>query len=138
MERICIFIIIIVSSLVSSCKNTVTKSELPDMYQGCVIEVYTIDSCEYITIANDTRSLTHKGNCKFCAKRNKNVHTGQIVYTEDEEKQKGFMLNDNNDTINVFRHENTQGESLKIDYIGTSINGNPSINEIINKYNRKK
>ena len=35
------------------------------------IRLYVIDSCEYIGYINAFYSdfLTHKGNCKFCAKR---------------------------------------------------------------------
>lgn len=37
------------------------------------IRLYVIDSCEYIGHINvfNTDVLTHKGNCKFCAKRSK-------------------------------------------------------------------
>jgi len=37
------------------------------------IEVYVIDSCEYIGSVWGSYSdfLTHKGNCKFCTERNK-------------------------------------------------------------------
>lgn len=71
MERIFIFIMVIIAVAISSCKNTVTQTELPDRYRGCAVDVLVIDSCEYITIAGGECSLTHKGNCKFCAERNK-------------------------------------------------------------------
>jgi len=37
------------------------------------IRLYVIDSCEYIGYVDMSSSdfLTHKGNCKFCAERNK-------------------------------------------------------------------
>lgn len=37
------------------------------------IRIYVIDSCEYIGNVSICSSdfLTHKGNCKFCAERNK-------------------------------------------------------------------
>ncbi len=40
---------------------------------GREAEVVTIDSCEYIMWggAQATVNLTHKGNCKWCLKRNK-------------------------------------------------------------------
>lgn len=43
-------------------------------------QIITIDSCEYVLYCSEkstaysgawTSGLTHKGNCKFCAKRNK-------------------------------------------------------------------
>lgn len=52
------------------CPQTIFKDEA----SGNEIAVYVIDSCEYIGkiggYNNDV--LTHKGNCKFCAERNKN------------------------------------------------------------------
>lgn len=40
---------------------------------GKEILIYIIDSCEYIGTIKYSNSdiLTHKGNCKFCLKRNK-------------------------------------------------------------------
>ncbi len=36
------------------------------------IQILVIDSCEYIWCKNGYGAgLTHKGNCKFCAERNK-------------------------------------------------------------------
>lgn len=37
------------------------------------IKIYVIDNCEYIgDVRGGSRDfLTHKGNCKFCAERNK-------------------------------------------------------------------
>lgn len=55
----------------SGCENTVTTTNLDEKYFGSRISVMVIDSCEYVFINSDTRSLTHKGNCKFCAERNK-------------------------------------------------------------------
>ena len=52
------------------CESTVTTTNLNDRYMGSSISVMVIDSCEYIYINNDVRSLTHKGNCKFCFERN--------------------------------------------------------------------
>ncbi len=36
-------------------------------------EIYEIDSCEYVVsnIGFNSAVITHKGNCKFCANRNK-------------------------------------------------------------------
>jgi hypothetical protein len=40
-------------------------------------EVVVIDSCEYIQYksGNGYRHITHKGNCKFCAERNRKLLT---------------------------------------------------------------
>lgn len=40
--------------------------------EGRVIKTYIIDSCEYIGTVHNNNSdiLTHKGNCKYCIKRN--------------------------------------------------------------------
>lgn len=37
------------------------------------IKTYTIDECEYIgsVVGGNRDFLAHKGNCKFCAERNK-------------------------------------------------------------------
>ena len=35
------------------------------------VEIYEIDSCEYIVVGHSQSQWgTHKGNCKFCKKRN--------------------------------------------------------------------
>lgn len=43
------------------------------------IHLYVIDSCEYIGYIDAYRSdfLAHKGNCKFCAIRNKTIKKTQ-------------------------------------------------------------
>ena len=40
---------------------------------GSIMQLYIIDSCEYIGLVYGFSSdkLTHKGNCKFCAERSK-------------------------------------------------------------------
>lgn len=52
-------------------------NKLPTIYSSegmDDLKTYTIDSCEYIGKLRGFESdvLTHKGNCKFCAERNKN------------------------------------------------------------------
>lgn len=46
-----------------------------DMRPEQTYEIKVIDSCEYIYVScrpfDRTFSLTHKGNCKFCAERSK-------------------------------------------------------------------
>ena len=41
---------------------------------GVQLKTYNIDNCEYIgnIMWGSRDSLTHKGNCKFCAERAKN------------------------------------------------------------------
>ena len=37
--------------------------------------IIVIDSCEYLVAEHDrSRMITHKGNCKFCAARNKKLY----------------------------------------------------------------
>jgi len=46
------------------CKETnIEKKELNYYYGGSEINVLTIEGCEYLIIGNDSRSVTHKGNC---------------------------------------------------------------------------
>ena len=58
--------------LLFSCETTITQSTLPDKIDGSLVRIYEIDSCEYIYIINDIKSLTHKGNCKYCKSRRLN------------------------------------------------------------------
>lgn len=44
--------------------------------RGYTYEVTVIDSCEYI--CTSSYKLAHKGNCKFCAERNKKMIKEQI------------------------------------------------------------
>ena len=39
------------------------------------VKIIEIDSCEYILRdgSSDNQSLAHKGNCKYCAERNKTI-----------------------------------------------------------------
>jgi cellobiose-specific phosphotransferase system component IIB len=53
------------------CQTTIPTQPIKDVYNGNNIRVATIDSCEYLFVNMDVRSITHKGNCKFCAERNK-------------------------------------------------------------------
>lgn len=40
-------------------------------YEPCRYKTYTIDSCEYVGIAESSQHdfLAHKGNCRFCKER---------------------------------------------------------------------
>ena len=54
-----------------------TEAELfSEKYEN--IRLYEIDSCEYIgRYSGNDAFLTHKGNCKFCEKRNEQNKNGQ-------------------------------------------------------------
>ena len=45
------------------------QTNIKDKYFGSEFAILEVDSCEYIMISNDSRSLTHKGNCKYCKER---------------------------------------------------------------------
>lgn len=84
--------IVLISFLAFSCDDKVTISkdeysrltgESPQINLGeysttgrgnSYLSIIVIDSCEYVGYLGGTYSdfLTHKGNCKFCAKRNEN------------------------------------------------------------------
>lgn len=80
MKKIIILSIIL---LLVSCKpeykeasSSPNNNEFEGVRHGDYI-VKTIDSCEYIEydygiVEQRVYSLTHKGNCKYCLKRNKN------------------------------------------------------------------
>jgi hypothetical protein len=50
-------------------EKRVTEYEI----NGSQLQIYVIDSCEYIGFVYGVNSdkLTHKGNCKFCVERSK-------------------------------------------------------------------
>ncbi len=55
-----------------SCKTTIKTTTLPDRFGGRRIEVLVIDGCEYIYFfSGNSEVLAHKGNCKYCAMREK-------------------------------------------------------------------
>lgn len=64
-----LFLTLLASSLLSGCKTPQGERHKKDGYS--IIE---IDGCEYIEVSNwvgsksGYYSLTHKGNCKSCAK----------------------------------------------------------------------
>lgn len=58
--------------LLSSCETRNVEKKTADYeINGSKLEVYVIDSCEYIgrVYGGGLDKLTHKGNCKFCAAR---------------------------------------------------------------------
>ena len=49
-------------------------------YKPCRYKVYVIDSCEYVGICESSQTdyLAHKGNCRFCAERNRRMIREQV------------------------------------------------------------
>ena len=64
-----VFFILLVMCCLFSCETNVKKSNIKSKYMGSEFAILEVDSCEYIMISNDSRSLTHKGNCKYCKER---------------------------------------------------------------------
>ncbi len=66
------FIMVLVMTLTMSCgvKSGIENDLEPEKYY----QVKVIDNCEYIYVSRRPFaaefSITHKGNCKYCAKRN--------------------------------------------------------------------
>lgn len=65
------FILLILTFLVASCKNTVETKQMDGTYvDGKLVYVIIIDSCEYIRVGRGNETWgSHKGNCRFCAAR---------------------------------------------------------------------
>jgi hypothetical protein len=63
--------VLLVAVIFCGCETNIPREPIKDTYNGSNIQVMTIDSCEYLFANLDIRSLTHKGNCKFCAERSK-------------------------------------------------------------------
>lgn len=68
--------VLLVAVIFCGCGNGTTAQEQPIKqtkdYHG--YNLIVIDSCEYLEaggVPRDWTVLTHKGNCKFCAKRSK-------------------------------------------------------------------
>lgn len=68
-------ITIIASIVFCGCyrETTVRADKSIAIIGGVNVYVYTLDSCEYVGWLKGTNGdwATHKGNCKFCAERNK-------------------------------------------------------------------
>ena len=74
MKKLIIVLVIIISLfLIVGFDNKVTVKDSDIMVSGIMMRTYTIDNCEYIGSIHGSNSdvFTHKGNCKFCIKRNK-------------------------------------------------------------------
>lgn len=64
----------VVSLILFGCETkNVEKHSTEYQINGSSLQIYVIDSCEYIGFVYGTNSdkLTHKGNCRFCTERNK-------------------------------------------------------------------
>ena len=56
-----------------SCKDTIKEIKSQDRMNGKPILTIVFDSCQYVGFkSGDGYHYTHKGNCIFCIKRNKN------------------------------------------------------------------
>ena len=64
---------LIVAVIFGGCETNIPSEPIKDLYNGRSSQVMTIDSCEYLFVNLDIRSLTHKGNCKFCTERSKKL-----------------------------------------------------------------
>ncbi len=56
-----------------SCEDKVEQKSTTKLLGGSKVEIVIFDNCEYIDVNRGQASWgSHKGNCKFCAERNKN------------------------------------------------------------------
>lgn len=62
---------IIIAALQSMVSCADSEAQNPTSNFRHPYKVYTIDSCEYITVAgaNGFNGITHKGNCRHCQRR---------------------------------------------------------------------
>lgn len=71
----CIALLLLCTFVITGCETKNAETRSTDItINGADINIYTIDSCEYVGRMYRTNSdiLTHKGNCKYCTQRNKN------------------------------------------------------------------
>ena len=64
----------LVAVIFCGCETRNVKKQTTEFeINGSRLEIYVIDSCEYIGVVHggNADKLTHKGNCKFCAERSK-------------------------------------------------------------------
>ena len=79
MEQLKVFISVILIAIVfCGCDDMKRAEERAKIYDtaeevnGYRISIIEFDSCQYlISGVGSTQMMTHKGNCKFCAERNK-------------------------------------------------------------------
>lgn len=67
-----LLLVLTIGILLGCESRNVTITTTDFSIEGKYIKTYVIDSCEYIGSVYGSNSdiLTHKGNCKYCAKRN--------------------------------------------------------------------
>ena len=72
MIKAMLLLAVAVAVITISCQTNVETKTTPFMIEGMGVDVFTIDSCEYIRVNSGNGTWgSHKGNCKFCAERNK-------------------------------------------------------------------
>lgn len=59
------YLLLALMALLMSC-GSAQRTETDSILEYEIIE---IDSCEYILIQSNTKSIAHKGNCKYCEGR---------------------------------------------------------------------
>lgn len=69
-----LLLLALLAMIMVGCKDEEGREYATDE-RGYTYEVLVIDSCEYLRSAYQ---LAHKGNCKFCAERNKKMVKEQI------------------------------------------------------------
>lgn len=73
--RYCGYILICITLFYSCTCNDSKKEKLPTDADLTDMKVVVIDSCEYIQYHTYMyESITHKGNCKYCAERAKKLN----------------------------------------------------------------
>lgn len=72
-----------------------------NVYDRCI--VITIDSCEYLYIKNaeffDGGSLSHKGNCKYCAERRKKEIEAEVRKSLKQNNYSNYGKSETDDTM---------------------------------------
>jgi hypothetical protein len=69
-----LLLLALLATMMVGCKDEEGREYATDE-RGYTYGVTVIDSCEYY---HGTYMLTHKGNCRFCAERNKKMIKEQI------------------------------------------------------------
>ena len=62
-------LLLLIVCFLFSCTKNIKKSDTNFTYNGQDIIILEVDSCEYIMMSNNSNTLTHKGNCKYCKQR---------------------------------------------------------------------
>ncbi len=52
-----------------SCESNVKKKDTKYFHDGGQFNIIEVDNCEYLMWGADHKTMTHKGNCKFCKHR---------------------------------------------------------------------